>query len=233
LRGDFALVFASVNGVMVTLHRQLDYGQPPALHRRRRFQRWAIIGAIVAVLITAVAQSPSWLRGIRRAYYERQCKAYIAEVNQIACEVNLATGTLVSPPAGSRNRVPECWRQFGVYGGIRNSASDAILFLHERRAQNGRTRLVELQVDGGLGVGLSASSAIYREDYVSFGDLFVSFRRTHTGVLRVYAGQPDPADASHLTIRYQIDTQSGIIDGWLENDHTVKLQVRDGPLQPH
>lgn len=46
--------------------------------------------------------------------------------------------------------------------------------------------------------------------------------------LRVFTGQPDPADASHFTIPYELDGQAGIIDGWLNADGSVKLEPRVG-----
>lgn len=49
--------------------------------------------------------------------------------------------------------------------------------------------------------------------------------------LRLYAGQPDPADASHFTIRYESKGSGGTIDGWLRDGDSVKLQVRDGPAK--
>jgi hypothetical protein len=48
------------------------------------------------------------------------------------------------------------------------------------------------------------------------------------GNFRLYAGQPDPADDSHFTIRYELNGKSDIIDGWLMSDETVNLQVRGG-----
>jgi len=45
---------------------------------------------------------------------------------------------------------------------------------------------------------------------------------------RLYAGQLDPIDESHFTIRYELDGKSGVIDGWLMPDDSVKLQNRGG-----
>jgi hypothetical protein len=48
--------------------------------------------------------------------------------------------------------------------------------------------------------------------------------------LRFYAGQVDPADPAHFTIRYDLSNQSGTIDGrLLEDGKSVSLKVRDGP----
>jgi hypothetical protein len=49
--------------------------------------------------------------------------------------------------------------------------------------------------------------------------------------LTLYHGQPDPADASHFTIAYLLDGQAGTIDGYVRDDGTIRLTVRDGALQ--
>lgn len=41
--------------------------------------------------------------------------------------------------------------------------------------------------------------------------------------LRVLAGQPDPRDPSHFTIRYDLNGQPGVIDGWLDAGRVVRL----------
>lgn len=46
--------------------------------------------------------------------------------------------------------------------------------------------------------------------------------------LRVFAGQADPQDASHFTIRYELDGIAGTIDGWLRADGSVALEPRAG-----
>lgn len=48
--------------------------------------------------------------------------------------------------------------------------------------------------------------------------------------LRLYAGQIDPADTSHFTITYDLDGQTGVIDGWLKADRIVVLQPRLGKV---
>lgn len=56
--------------------------------------------------------------------------------------------------------------------------------------------------------------------------------------LRLYAGQADPADASHFTIAYDHDGQTGVIDGWLKPDGSIVLKpqvgkVANGVWYPH
>lgn len=63
--------------------------------------------------------------------------------------------------------------------------------------------------------------------------------------LRVFAGQPDPADPSHFTICYETAGARGIIDGWLRDPIKQgpalgaawkypwpELKIRDGPAAP-
>jgi hypothetical protein len=47
---------------------------------------------------------------------------------------------------------------------------------------------------------------------------------------RFYAGQPDPADASHFTIVYVRDGRPGVIDGWLRDAGPVELVPREGGM---
>jgi len=48
-------------------------------------------------------------------------------------------------------------------------------------------------------------------------------------VMRIYAGQLDPNDDAHFTIKYEINNVPGTIDGRLEADDTVTLKILDGP----
>ena len=47
-------------------------------------------------------------------------------------------------------------------------------------------------------------------------------------LIRLYDGQPDPADASHLTIDYDINGLRGTIDGKLTPTGAVTLAPRTG-----
>ena len=50
--------------------------------------------------------------------------------------------------------------------------------------------------------------------------------------LRLFAGQPDPADAACFTIPYEIDGRTGWIDGTLREGGRVGLDVRGGDVTP-
>jgi hypothetical protein len=46
------------------------------------------------------------------------------------------------------------------------------------------------------------------------------------------AGQPDPVDPSHFTIRYQMWGQDDVLDGRLNDDDSVTLTPRHAPTEP-
>src|SRR5439155_6113067 len=47
---------------------------------------------------------------------------------------------------------------------------------------------------------------------------------------RIFTGRVDPADASHITIAYDIDGKPGVIDGRLNDGDRLMLQPRAGSL---
>jgi hypothetical protein len=51
--------------------------------------------------------------------------------------------------------------------------------------------------------------------------------------LRIFAGQLDPNDASHFTFAYETrdGKGKGTIDGWLDDQCNIVMQVRDGPAK--
>ena len=50
----------------------------------------------------------------------------------------------------------------------------------------------------------------------------------HRSILRVLAGQPDPADGTHFTIPYILNGKPGVIDGRLRANGRVMLEPREG-----
>jgi hypothetical protein len=50
------------------------------------------------------------------------------------------------------------------------------------------------------------------------------------GRWRIFAGQADPADPTHLTIGYEIDGQAAVMDGWLNDGDRLMLTPRVGRM---
>jgi len=129
-----------------------------------------------------------------------------------------------------------------------------VVFAHHRRSPGGRERLVV--VVGTCYIVHYEQGVTLRGQAYSPAGWIPGLRAQRTErlrdeqtvraglrqVLRVFAGQADPADESHFTIRYQMDGREGVVDGWLRdpapwttntdtpaNCERVELVVRRGP----
>ena len=142
-----------------------------------------------------------------------------------------------------RNRYPE-----------RNWPDQMALFLHERSSPGGNRRLVVFHgsldrslslPDSGDGqmpvwsiplprvylidpATLRGQPQVVSEQGIGFEEWGVD-GLAESAVFRIYPGQPDPHDASHFTIRFEADDKSGMIEGWLQDDDTVKFMVTGAP----
>ncbi len=122
------------------------------------------------------------------------------------------------------------------------------LFLHARRAAGGgddRLVVVDLLMTehttdftatfalGGSAIVPATFRTNPRECRYVAAPLTMRFdRRFH---LKFFAGQPDPGDASHFTIAYDVwlvdepvIRSAGVIDGWLRATEGVELRPREG-----
>ena len=133
---------------------------------------------------------------------------------------------------------------------------DGVLFVSGRRSAGEKTRIVFVSTHTIAHGPNDHSLSVMANPYVPASwrlDSKLGYPR-HTrslGIelkapqsLRIYAGQKDPADDSHFTLRYDINGIEGTIDGWLRDvppgaptsvtrgdDTTVVMAVRDGPLK--
>lgn len=125
----------------------------------------------------------------------------------------------------------------------RSSDAGVVVFMHERGTADKPSRLVI--VWGGWystlnGVELEAE--VYETSHFGMGrQLSGSTTNTRGTALRVrspdkspsfrlFAGQPDPKDASRFTIRYESSRGNGTIEGRITADESVMLRVLDGPV---
>jgi len=123
---------------------------------------------------------------------------------------------------------------------------DAIVYLGQLSSRSGHTRLVSVQFFIGwlvfdsnnhLQFGYRATTwppsklgRFNSNPVQTSGHVVVGIDISKPGI--IYAGQPDPADASHFTIRYQMWGQDDVLDGWLRDDDTVSLVARKSPKEP-
>jgi hypothetical protein len=216
-----------------------------------------VVVSIIAVTgwLTWSFVSPQWPR-MRLLYWQRSCLHYEAPPGQVVCwasngsvGVDSSMVRIDDPEGGSlRYRdMPSCLENFCTVTDSGLTSIDAthtyvVLFLHERSCAR-RARLVtvyrpvlpvardnldcSLVYDvvepytwfaGGL-VHHRGDASIYRADRRPF--------HVTTNAWRFYAGQPDPADASHFSIGYDADGKPGTIDGWLLPDDQLRFQIRN------
>jgi hypothetical protein len=124
------------------------------------------------------------------------------------------------------------WRDFYRLASPPGRNTGAVLFLHKLRSPAGHERLVA--VDGFLSAGsahLRLASSVFTPATLFSRPQFVTdnarYSLAEVGELqaeRVFAGQLDPADASHFTILYETAAGTGVIDGWLKDDESVRLE---------
>jgi hypothetical protein len=221
---------------------QLEYGKPPPVPNRSVAYRAAIAIAIV------IAGTLAWLwwPQVRASYYERQCRAYTTPADQVMYAEDAAQTAARYPqqpsrryvplsnrqPIASKAVIPPCWRDFLMVKGT-SCNGNAILFLHERRSPAGNRALVAVEFNGwGALRAWQFCYHIYRTNGSTFGYCPIDLRHDIApGSLKLFAGQPDQADSSHFTIGYAIGALPGVLDGWLQDDKSIRLQVRDGPAK--
>jgi len=149
--------------------------------------------------------------------------------------------------------IPSCWRTFGRPYAFaltaRRANPSAAIFLHERISPAGHHRLICIEYFPGPGPFQPAFIA--HEDYDS--SVFVPATWTHAPtqvgqrpwaisvflgfasrppLIRVFAGQIDPNDSAHFTVRYQMWGHEDILDGRLLDNDTVTLTPRHPPERP-
>lgn len=121
----------------------------------------------------------------------------------------------------------------------------ATVFLHERRTKSGLVRLVAVMrwpIETGyivdefglepvvIAPGGLMSQPVVHGPRVGGWSIVPASNPADTQNLRFYAGQPDPADPAHFTIKYDLRNGTGIIDGRLNEDgQTVTLKIISGP----
>jgi hypothetical protein len=198
-----------------------------------------------------------YFRGVYRAALadQQKCMNFTAPPDKVMYEEDPVSADKVLTSGGTDYRRVQKQSGVGfqllVFGhryAMPFGTEDALVFLHERSAKGGTPRLVAIDYVHAdafdeantkkeriffSNVWDVANGSKLPQRFHMFSNAGVPLlAKLHKGQkLRLYAGQPDDDDPSHFTIRYEVEHQSGMIDGWLQADDTVKLQVRDGPAK--
>ena len=226
-----------------TAVRQLEYEQKRASLRRRR------IATLLAVIVLLCSVTPFAVRyakmagerwRVNRLY--RECAAHMSPAPTVVWEEHaeqvkqLRDYEIVGSHHGNAAYVvPAKWRNLNAAIG-QQIQTWGTLFLHERATPNSKRKLlVGVDVAGwsrGGPVVLfarvrtiapAAPMRLPTQAKVEHPSVMLA---TSESPLRLFAGQPDPNDASHFTVDYAVGDVKGIIDGWLKEDGSVLLERR-------
>jgi hypothetical protein len=145
--------------------------------------------------------------------------------------------------------LPTCWKRLTEMVPPRNPqqavTSGAILFLHERTSPRGNRRLVCVRyyaetysftprfiegynTDENVITPGTWSTLPTWTAHPMMIDVLSSFPR-HPPRVRMFAGQADPDDPAHFTIRYQMWGKEDVLDGRLDDSDGITLTPRKMP----
>jgi hypothetical protein len=194
-------------------------------------------------MAAAVRWGPQYVRQVRLLYYQRACMNYRAPADQVVYErgpgaaallatsreyTTLATSTNQPAPVG---REPACLSGYQNVAASTTTAPGAVLFMHELHLPSRGRRLVIVRsnfaadtppmfipgFDLELTVMDPATWKTPPKDITAGMPIDVTSPiLASPPQLRIFAGQVDPADESHFTIRYVLDGKRHIADGHLE-----------------
>ena len=223
-------------------HDGLTYApaRPAAWYVRHRRVLLIVLAAIV---VGVAVRRWGWVvwGPVRVAYLQRQALAYHAAGDRAIYQAN--PEDKLSSSRALVFDAPMVWDRYLEAAGMRTWP---VLYLGRRVSPGGHERVVLARVAGTY----SFLSSNVSQPSFHFGILAKTIlqgtvtslpreaRPMTVGLgvevvrgtpVRMFAGQEDPVDQSHLTIVYDVGGQRGTIDGYLQDDDTVKLSVRDGP----
>lgn len=222
---------------------QLEYApNEPGAGRRRalRIALWVGV-AIVAVLFFARALPDAW-RTARVLEWQRRAMADLAPPDQTVAVYEPNSQADWLRRGLHRSTVPNLlFRPDPAWEGLTRTCGETlfrdwpILFLHERRNAHG-SRLIVVSWgpsgDFNSDSTFSVWAAVYAPGTWRANPSLLSQMRLFDGFVSdrsrtvYHAGQPDPSDPSHFTITCESDGSPSTVDGWLEDDDTVKLELR-------
>jgi hypothetical protein len=222
----------------------------PARGRHRRWVKRIVVGLLLMTLGLAAFhwRAEPWRRA-RMLYYQRQCEAYSPPADEVVFDNDPARSAALRAKPGyvTQKNIdprpvfrtpPGCWNGYAdaTRVGVHEQGGGTKAFLHERRTPRGERRLVVVEFfpfswTPVVAQAIETSPLAGRAEVRGYlhSELFLD-PQSPPRSLRIFAGQPDPADASRFTIVYEWDGRRGTIDGRLNDDDTIVLTDRDGLL---
>jgi hypothetical protein len=219
--------------------RPLNYAPRPS--RSRSYVRWLYRWLWATALLAATFfWGPGTLRWIDFLYWQHRCQSYDLPSDRVVYEMTQAPPRnphdpfQTMPLHGIITQPEKCWPAIH----FDPTCDHSTVFLHEMRRPDGQWRIVWLHIPSRWADPYVNYTALMCDqwevswrpqnlctwNYVNFVDNFPSITDSHHW--KIYAGQLDPSDPSHLTVDYQIDGQRHTCDAWLNNQGQLLLSVR-------
>jgi hypothetical protein len=205
--------------------QNLQYAPKPAVIQRRFARRALIAFAILAVLIPSAFRLPTLWDHMQLLRWQRQAMGYALPPDQIVFTGNGQGSALKSVPGcvsrGNQSfvfAVP--WDRFYQLASPPGRQATATLFLHELHNNRGESRLVIVE-----GTDM-ATVTVFRpgstlEAPQELSSIWLPLQTGHRQNISYYAGQTDPKDPSHFTIRIVTGNDTETFHGWLKDDDNV------------
>jgi hypothetical protein len=200
----------------------LDYAQPVSWHHRKGVRRGILVGALLLGVLGSVKfLAPAWHHA-RLLYYQGRCLAHAERGARVVFDGGKVVG-----------KVDRDWDRFYSLFSPPGGQFTATVFLGEMKRADGERRLVS--VDLTLWKDLSAGTAVSLDyQVIKPGGVWEraevcssrGWAIPEGGVTKVYAGERDAGDASHLTIVVERGGAKQVIDGWLRRDGTMLFEGR-------
>jgi hypothetical protein len=134
---------------------------------------------------------------------------------------------------------PNEWRNFYARWSGGGLVSVGTLFLHERTTHSGQRRLVAADLNSVQGTVITVDTRVFSPPVAlaaakleHVGTSAVSLAPDAEGII-LYAGESDPNDLSHFTIRFALANKRGVLDGWLKEDGNVLIELRAATASDH
>lgn len=206
---------------------QLDYAPPSRWHRGRTARRIAALGLAIVAVVLGLRWGNVLVHRVEAHYWFDRCMSYTAESNQVAYRGPRDEGWAA--------HAPRPWlRFFADWSGSGTPRSLGTLFLHARTTPSGERRLVAVDLVSVRAKGdLQVQSRVFAPPVGIAPARLMSTGATtlplpaDPGELQIFAGQIDAKNAAHFELTFAIGDRRGLIDGWLKNDDTIVLELRN------
>jgi hypothetical protein len=207
----------------------LDYSPvwpQPARSLKNAYRRLAAAAVAFLLLMASFVILPWFSRHNELMRLQANCMRHAAPSTRVVSKFNSSSinSSTTQPAAASP------WTKFnGLLSGTYTAFPE--LYLHQRLTPAGERFLLCLRVINTDEEGLLLEQNVARPGGWLRNPKMIHMSMNHLSLPSassrvIYAGQSDPNNASHFTISYSADARPGLIDGWLENDGTIRLELR-------